>query len=221
MNAPHGPSLLIADHAPTRAGIRMAIEDVASDCTEAGNAEDAIRAAEQAQPDVAIVGMEISGGGIPAVQGILKVAKDARVIVVTPSPDVEDLLDSLRAGAVGYLPGNINSAALRRIVPAVASGEAAVPRAMVLELARELLLTASGADGLTTREAQVLAMLRRGDSTAAIADRLSISPITVRRHISMLMHKTGASSRAALVEADIHLPMAGSAGWREPFVASG
>jgi DNA-binding CsgD family transcriptional regulator len=71
---------------------------------------------------------------------------------------------------------------------------------MVLALVRELQRAASGGDGLTPREMQVLDLLRRGGSTAAIADRLGISPVTVRRHISTSMRKIGAEDRAALTQ---------------------
>jgi DNA-binding NarL/FixJ family response regulator len=70
---------------------------------------------------------------------------------------------------------------------------------MVLELARELRDVSRAADdGLTPREAQVLGMLRRGQSTGAIAERLEISPVTVRRHISTLVQKRGVDGRDAL-----------------------
>jgi DNA-binding NarL/FixJ family response regulator len=75
-----------------------------------------------------------------------------------------------------------------------------IPRAMVLELVLEL--RGSGASGglLTGREAQVLRLLRRGFSTAAIAERLEIAPVTVRRHISELVHKLGVEDRSGLAE---------------------
>jgi two-component system, NarL family, nitrate/nitrite response regulator NarL len=215
-----GPSLLIADHAPTRTGIRMAVEDVISSCAEAGDADSAITLAETLQPDVVIVGSELTGGGIAAVEGILAVARNARIVLVTPSLEADDLLSAMKAGAVGYLPGSIDPVALRRVVRAVAAGEAAIPRSMVVALARELRVNAGGGDGLTTREAQVLALLRRGDSTSAIAEQLSISPITVRRHISTLMHKAGVDNREALADADMRLPSPPSADWREPVGAS-
>jgi DNA-binding NarL/FixJ family response regulator len=196
------PRLLIADHAPTRAGIRLALDDIAQVCAEAGDAEQAISAAEREQPDICIVGLEITGGGVVAVDGICAVAPDTAVIVLATSRDVDDLLASVRAGAIGYLPGSIDPVPLRRVVGAVLAGEAAVPRAMVVELARELQGTTNpGDEGVTGRQAQVLGMLRRGQSTRAIAQRLEISPVTVRRHISALVHKTGAEDRTALATA--------------------
>ncbi len=80
----------------------------------------------------------------------------------------------------------------------VAAQEAAVPRAMVRELILELR-TATALGGVTEREAQVLGMLRRGHSTAEIAARLQISPVTVRRYISDLVRKLGVDSRAGLL----------------------
>ena len=69
---------------------------------------------------------------------------------------------------------------------------------MVLELVLELRGGGTGADALTTRESQVLGMLRRGHKTSEIADRLAIAPVTVRRHISQLVRKMGVENRAAL-----------------------
>ena len=85
---------------------------------------------------------------------------------------------------------------------AIAANEAVVPRSMVLELLLELRGGGPGVDALSTREAQVLGMLRRGQTTAEIADRLAIAPVTVRRHISQLVRKTGVEDRAALMRDD-------------------
>jgi DNA-binding NarL/FixJ family response regulator len=71
---------------------------------------------------------------------------------------------------------------------------------MVIELVRELQSSSDGPEGLTARECQVLGMLRRGHSTASIAERLEIAPVTVRRHISQLVQKFGVADRAALLD---------------------
>ena len=120
------------------------------------------------------------------------------MIALAPSPEADDLLECVDAGAVGYLPASTSAASLRRAIAAVNEGEAVVPRAMVLVLVRELQ-RATGDDGLTARETQVLDLLRRGSSTGAIADRLGISSVTVRRHISASMHKLGAEDRSGLI----------------------
>jgi DNA-binding NarL/FixJ family response regulator len=192
------PELLIADHAPTRLGVRIALGAMVHVCAEADDAEHAISAAQREQPDVCLVGLEIPGGGIAATRGICGVAPDSAVIVLATSREADDLLACVQAGAVGYLPSDIGAPALRRAIAAARGGEAAVPRSMVLALVHELQGSAPGNVGLTARETQVLALLRRGESTIAIADRLGISPVTVRRHIAATVHKTGVEGRAAL-----------------------
>ncbi|MBV9797715.1 MAG: response regulator transcription factor [Solirubrobacterales bacterium] len=193
--------LLIADNGPTRAGIRLALGAEVEICAEAGNAERAIRAAMREQPDVCLVGRELPGDGLAGVRGICRAAPRAAVVVFAEVPDFDDLLDAVRAGAIGYVPDAVSPERLRKIIDAAAAGEAVVPPAMVLELLKELRGNGAGAEVLTTREAQVLGMLRRGHTTAAIAHRLDITPVTVRRHISELVHKLGVRNRSELIAA--------------------
>ena len=189
-------TLLVADSEPTRAGIRMALGGEAEVCAEAEDAEQAIRAAKRVQPEVCLVGRSIIGDGIRAARGICRAAPGAAVVVVAQAVDADDLLDAVRAGAVGYVSAeDLHADGLRRVVRAAAGGEAIVPRAMVRALLEEV---GHGGDGLGARERQVLGMLRRGYSTAAIAERLGITPTTVRRHISDLVHKLGVEDRSAL-----------------------
>ena len=189
-------TLLVADNLPTRIGIRMALHGEAQVCAEAGDAEQAIRLAKREQPQVCLVGRSIIGDGIKAARGICRAAPSAAVVVVADGIDADDLLNAVRAGAIGYVSaGDLHAAGLWRIVRAAADGEAIVPRAMVRRVLAELREVG---DGLSARERQVLGMLRRGSSTAAIAERLGITPTTVRRHISDLVHKLGVENRSAL-----------------------
>jgi DNA-binding NarL/FixJ family response regulator len=191
--------LLIADQPAMRAGVRLALGAEMDICAEAADAEQAIRAAKREQPDVCLVGRELAGDALAAVRGIGRAAPSAAVVVLAQVRDADDLLESVRAGAVGYVPGALDGERLVRIVQAIASNEAVVPRSMVLELLLELRGGGLEADGLTGRESQVLGLLRRGHSTASIAERLSIAPVTVRRHISELVHKLAVEDRSALV----------------------
>jgi len=195
--------LLIADRMATRVGIRMALDGEVDICAEADDAEQAIRAAMREQPDLCLVGEGLAGDPLTAIRGISRAAPDAAVVVLAPAHDVDYLLESVRAGAVGYVPGALDAERLRRIVNAAAAKEAVVPRSMVLELLLELRGGGGGADALTARESQVLGMLRRGHSTAEIAERLTIAPVTVRRHISELVRKLGVADRAALTNGHV------------------
>jgi DNA-binding NarL/FixJ family response regulator len=191
-------TLLIVDRAPTRVGIRMALNGSVEVCAEADDSEHAIRAAKQQQPDLALVGDHIAGDALATIRGICRAAPGCAVVVLAVGHDGDFLLECVRAGAVGYVPGPLDAERLRRVVSAAAANEAVVPRSMVLELVLELRGGGTLADGLTSRESQVLGMLRRGHKTSEIADRLAIAQVTVRRHISELVRKMGVENRAAL-----------------------
>lgn len=166
---------------------------------EADDAAQAIGAARLGQPDICLVGSELPGGGIAAVQGIHEAAPDAAIIVLAGIGTASELLLALRLGAIGYVPGTITREQLRRVLEAALAGEAVVPRSMVRTLIRELHTSAALAAGqVSSRQAQVLDLVKRGHSAAEIARRLEISPVTVRRHTSDLVRKLGLEDRGAL-----------------------
>jgi DNA-binding NarL/FixJ family response regulator len=191
--------LLVADHAATRRGVAIALAGTVDICGEVDNAEQAIRAAKELQPDVCLIGHGLADYSPEVVLGVCRAAPETGVIVLSDQPDVEDMLEAIRSGAVGYVPGGVSFDRLRTIINAVVANEAVVPRAMVRELILELRTVGRQGDGLTRREAQVLGMLRRGQSTALIASRLQIAPVTVRRHITEVARKLGVADRSDLV----------------------
>jgi two-component system nitrate/nitrite response regulator NarL len=193
------PRLLIADRAPTRFGVRLALQGAVEVCAEASSAEEAIRLAKQTQPDVCLIGWELPGGGSSAVRGVTRAAPATRVIVLADEASADAMLDAIRLGAVGFIHSALSAEQLQRVIAAVIAREAVLPRAMILDLLLELRSAGSEVDGLTGREAQVLGLLRRGHSTATIARRLDIAPVTVRRHISELVRKFGVVDRSELV----------------------
>lgn len=196
--------LLIADFRPTRLGVRMALADQQIEiCAEAGDVAQAIAEAQREQPDMCLVGSDLPGGGMAAVRGIQAVAPGATIIVLAAAGDPSELLTAVRAGAIGYVPNTTTGEQLRRACQAALAGEAVVPRSMVRTLIGELHTAAALVAGdVTGRQAQVLDLLRGGDSPAEIAQRLEISPVTVRRHISDLVRKLRLGDRSALVSLD-------------------
>ena len=132
------PRVLIADLPAIRLGVQVALDGAVEVCAEAGDAEATIAAAEREQPEICLIGLDLPGDGIVAIRGIRAVAPGTAVIALASSQDADDLLACVHAGAVGYLPGSIGPESLRRVVAAVGAGEAAVPRALVLVLLREL-----------------------------------------------------------------------------------
>jgi DNA-binding NarL/FixJ family response regulator len=192
--------LLIADRRATRLGMRVALAGEVEICAEVDNAEQAIRAAKREQPDACLIAWELAGGGRTAVRGVTRAAPGAAVVVLADECDVDAMLEAIRAGAVGYVPGGISVERLHKLIKAVGADEAVLPRALVRDLLLEIRSSGRASDGLTGREAQVLGMVRRGHSTASIAQRLDIAPVTVRRHISGLVRKLGVEDRSGLID---------------------
>ena len=188
--------------------MRLALSEDA-DCAEAATVEEALNTAIQDQPDVCVIDLDPSARGIRTAARITDKVPGISVIVLTRRVDADEFIAAMRAGAVGYLPEGFDPARLPHVVNGVLRGEAAVPRVMVARLVSELRgqdgkrrrLTLRGRKSadLTAREWEVLDLVRRGDSTQAIAERLGISAVTVRRHASSANRKLGVRTREELL----------------------
>ena len=196
------PRVLIADdHAPTRAGVRMALERGGCEvCAELDNAVDAVTAAVREQPDACLIDLQMPGDGLRAVAGISSRLPNTRVLVLTVSRNADDMFDALRAGADGYLLKDMDPTGLADAIRSVLAGEAPLPGFLTARLIdefrhrgerRTLDLDGSKRVELTPREWDVLELLDDGLSTAEIAGRLALSQVTVRRHVSDVVHKLG------------------------------
>jgi len=200
--------VLIADEqAATRAGIRAVLEDEGfTICSEATNAQGAVESAVRERPHIALLDVDIPGSGIAAAEQIATRVPETAVVMLTASTVDADLFDSLRAGAAGYLLKGTDPARLSHALRGVLAGEAAIPRTLVTRIIaefgertqRRLELTRRGIE-LTPREWEVLELLREGLTTGRMAERLFVSPVTVRRHVSTLLRKLEAPDREAAV----------------------
>ena len=158
-------------------------------------------------PDVAVVDSDIQpAGGLAAVAAVSEVAPQTRVILLASNGHVDGALLAVTQGAAGYLARDIELDALGRAVEGVMKGEAAISRAMALRLVERVRALAGGANGmrpvrsgLTTREWEVVDLLKTGASTAQMAEALVISPDTVHSHVQHIMRKLGVHSRADAV----------------------
>jgi DNA-binding NarL/FixJ family response regulator len=202
--------LLADDHVPTRDDIRRALEsdERFTVCAEAGDAPVAIEGALREHPDVCVLDVRMPGGGVAAAWEISSRLPETKIVMLTVSSDDVDLFASLRAGASGYLLKDIDPADLPGALSNVLQGEAALSPSLVTRVIgefrdrgprRRAVLTSGPYDGLTSREWQVLELLRQGLSTTAIARRLVLSPVTVRTHVSNILRKVRAPSREALL----------------------
>jgi DNA-binding NarL/FixJ family response regulator len=211
MNSTATPRVLIADdHAPTRAGVRMALErDGIEVCAEVKNASEAVEAALRERPDLCLLDVHMPGGGPSAASKITSHLPGTMVVMLTVSRDNADMLESLRRGAVGYLLKDMNPASLPVAVRAALGGEGVLPRALSAGLIEELQKRPESRrvtgqsrkrTSLSAREWEILELLAEGATTANIAERLFLSQVTVRRHISSILGKLGVSSREEAVK---------------------
>lgn len=199
--------LIADDHAPTRLGIRYALEHSDFDvCVEVASAPAAVEAALHERPDLALLDIHMPGNGILAARQIAASLPSTAVVMLTVSLDDADLFDALVAGAKGYLLKDIDPDRLPHALRDVLAGEAALPRGLVAKLITEFRHREStgvrphGAlAALTTREWEVLDLMRRGLTTAQIATHLFVSPVTIRTHVSAVLHKLHVADRDAAV----------------------
>ena len=195
--------LLADDHPLARFGARSALEQGGFVvCAEAADADEAVEAALQERPDVCLLDIRMPGSGIRAAEAIAAQVPECAIVMLTVSRSDVDLFDALRAGAVGYLLKDIDPERLPLALRGVLDGEAALPRHLVALLVDEfrqrnrqnrLRLVRGEGDGLTSREQEVLELMRSGLSTHEIAEQLGVALVIVKADRASILRKLRAS----------------------------
>ena len=200
-------TILIADDdARARDQSRRALDGYGFEVVgEAADAAGAVALAVRLRPQVCLFDVHMPGGGVRATAEVAIALPETAVVMYTVSSADEDVFGALRAGARGYLLKDTDPVRLPLALKGVLTGEAAIPRSLARRLLEEfrvrerpsrLLLPDGRPVKLTTREWDVLELLRQGLTTAEIAARLYVSPVTVRTHISAVLHKLHVANRA-------------------------
>jgi DNA-binding NarL/FixJ family response regulator len=202
-------SVLVADNdIAFRREVREALEaDGFEVVAEAADAAAAIGAATRLRPAICLIEPALPVEGLNAIGRIAKASPATLIIVLSGSDRPEDVVTAFARGASGYLLKGLSGEQLAATLRRAVHGEPALSRSLVPHLVDEVrrgsvrrLVLPGGSVTLTSREWEVGEMLRDGLLTAEIAERLGVSPITVRRHVSLLVQKLGADSREAAVE---------------------
>ncbi|MCK2035120.1 response regulator transcription factor [Microbacterium sp. SSW1-49] len=200
-----GPTVLLADdHAAIRAGLRIILEGQGIVVVgEAADGDVAVRNAAALRPDVVLMDLRMPGrDGVAATREIVE--RGLSEVLVLKSFDEDELVfGAIRAGAAGFLLKTADAATLTQAVRSVAAGDGVLDPRVTRRALAAAALSVHDAPArrrehpeLTSREREVLDGIAQGWSNAQLAERLSISVPTVKTHVSSVLAKLGARSRA-------------------------
>lgn len=201
--------LVVDDHTLFRRGLvaLLAADAGLQVVGEAGDAAEAVRKAQDLQPDLVLLDNHLPGAtGIQALPDLKEAAPLARIVMLTVSEDGNDLREALRAGASGYLLKTMEGEELTAAIRRVMRGHAAVSPELVGKLVAALqapepepvaasAVPPDAAPALSPREQEVLRQVARGASNKEIARALDIAETTVKIHVQNILRKLGVSSR--------------------------
>lgn len=193
--------VVVDDHPVVREGLVASLEDDPEFRVvgAVGSAEEAVALAASARPDVVLLDLELPGaGGLEAIPRLTAAHPAVRILVLTAYDTDERVLGAVRAGARGYLLKGASLEEISRAVRAVHAGESYLdPRIASKVMAQ--LHPRSRAAVLTERERAVLRLVAGGRSSKQIALALGISERTVKFHVTSILNKLGADTRAQAV----------------------
>jgi DNA-binding NarL/FixJ family response regulator len=200
--------LIADDQTIVRAGFRALLEltDDLVVVAEAADGDDAVSGARRTRPDVVLMDIRMPGlDGLAATRQITASLPDVRVLVLTTFAADEYVFEALRAGASGFLLKDAEPDELCAAIRTVADGRAllapAVTRSVIDEFTRMhgRYVGAERLAVLTDREREVVRLVAAGLSNEEIGQRLHVSPLTAKTHVSRAMTKLGLRDRAQLV----------------------
>jgi DNA-binding NarL/FixJ family response regulator len=166
---------------------------------EGGCAEDAVRIAREAVPDIVLLDVRMPGGGVEAARSIARACPVVKMIMLTVSESEQDVAQALEAGAKGYVLKGTSGPDLIKTMFAVSRGEYYVTPGLAARLLthgkKQEAARATELPDLTEREGQILAQVARGFTNKEIARTLALSEKTVKHHMTNVMQKLRVRNR--------------------------
>ena len=206
--------LIADDHAVVRQGLQMflGLDPELEVVGEAADGAETIQQAKTLIPDVVLMDLKMPGiDGITATREIRRQLPEVEVIALTSVLEDSAVVESVRAGAIGYLLKDTQADELCRAIKAAYAGQVQLSPMAAERLMRELRAPESP-EKLTERETDVLRLLAKGKANKEIAWELSISETTVKTHVSNILMKLGVPSRT---QAALYAVRVGLVSWEE------
>lgn len=199
--------LLVDSHALTRAALGCLLHNWQDQdaVDEAGTLEHAVALAGAAAPDIILLHLRLEGGlGVDAISPLLLAAgADARLLILTDIADGDLQRRAIRLGASGIVGTDRPAETLFKAIEKVRQGEVWMERRMVADLIAPGQPRPDGDQArigsLTPREREVVQLLCEGLRNKQIADRLTVTDVTVRHHLTSVFSKLGVSDRLGLL----------------------
>jgi DNA-binding NarL/FixJ family response regulator len=199
--------IIADDHQFFRDGVRALLDaQLDMQCVgEAATGEEAVRLSAEVQPDVVLMDMQMPGmSGVEATRQILRSSPQIRILMVTMFEDDHLVFAAMRAGARGYLLKGARHEDMVRAIRAAGSGDAIFSPGIAVKLVDYFAALQPGHSPqvfpeLSSREREILQLLAQGYKNAEIADRLVVSPKTVRNYVSNIISKLQVADRAQAI----------------------
>jgi len=189
--------LVADDHSIVRKGLRafLSLQSDLEIVGEAADGEEAVRMAQQLEPDVVLMDIKMPMmDGIAATAAIRRDLPDTEVIALTSVLEDASVVGAIKAGAIGYLLKDTEADDLCRAIKAAAAGQVQLSPEAAARLVREVRAPDSP-EPLSQRELDVLKLLGEGNSNKEIAKSLTLSEKTVKTHVSNILGKLNVPSR--------------------------
>ena len=194
--------MLVDDHTMVRRGLAAFLR-VFDDLQLAGEAQSgaaAIQLCAEVMPDVVLMDMVMPDmDGAAATRAIRQQFPQVQVIALTSFKEGDLVKNALEAGAIGYLLKDVSAAALAEAIRAAHLGRATLSPDAAQALVETTKQSSTPGLGLTERELEVLALMVEGLNNTQIAGRLTVSPSTIKSHVSNILSKLGVTSRTEAV----------------------
>src|SRR5579883_1014710 len=193
--------MLADDHAIWRGGVKSMLEETEFQVVaEASSGKEAVEAARQYRPQLALLDIRMSGGdGLDALQTLKQEHPQMAVVMLTTYDNPTYMARAVAGGAAGYLLKGVERDALVEALRAVASGETLLSAQDLTRALRGVSASSTGAadliEPLTDREIEVLRLLATGLSNRDIGTILFIAESTVKTHVEHIIGKLGVSDR--------------------------